>query len=689
LAEDPRVDQPSGSRYARMGESAQTGSLYAKSRRPLGRGKQSGRKQNAQQQNEQQRAQQNTNTVTAIRRNHEDAAAQAAADGKTEESVGRLQTAGSFDRLELGSDGRLFGVVDPAAKETGAVEAIPRPQTSAGTAAQAQTAENGTALRQTAAASSRARAARPAEVNPLMPGRSSAQTKTRSAGRNSAARTAANPLMQGSNAAVHTAPHVTLPAVQPRELLEKAGAKIRGQKKVLLAACGVAAAVAYGAMAVHYADCFYPGTEIYGIRAGGMSAAEVKAAVETKISTYSLKIEERGSSSERVSAEDVALAYDDQGRIESAMKNQKSYFWPVMMLLSGKTDAEIGTTYDRACTADALADLKAFQSANIVEPADAMLIATDTGYAVKAEVMGTKLDASKTLDAVCEAVGSGKTVLNLEEAGCYVDPQVYSDDADLNAQAAEINAVFGADFTLDFGDRSEAVNASVVREFISLDPDGNYYIDENKVRTYVDSLAERYDTWEGERVFYTSLGYAVRLSGGDYGWEMDREATTAAILEAVEQKQTDMTVEPVYIHTAQSRSVNDIGDTYVEVSIAAQHMWCYVDGYLLVDTDVVTGSVSEGNDTPSGGVWSIDSRERNAILRGEDYVQPVDYWIGFNGGVGIHDLQTRYVFGSTVYLTNGSHGCVNTPLEAMEIIFDAVSIGQPVIVYDDAQIITD
>ena len=130
-----------------------------------------------------------------------------------------------------------------------------------------------------------------------------------------------------------------------------------------------------------------------------------------------------------------------------------------------------------------------------------------------------------------------------------------------------------------------------------------------------------------------------------------------------------------------SRASDDIGDTYIEISIKKQEMWCYKNGELIVDTPVVTGNVSKGYDTPSGGVWAIDAKVQDYVLAGEGYRAPVDYWMPFNGNIGIHDMQSRYYFGSTIYLTHGSHGCVNTPLDAVRDIYEAVEIGTPVIVY--------
>ena len=38
-------------------------------------------------------------------------------------------------------------------------------------------------------------------------------------------------------------------------------------------------------------------------------------------------------------------------------------------------------------------------------------------------------------------------------------------------------------------------------------------------------------------------------------------------------------------------------------------------------------------------------------------------------------------FGKEIYKTNGSHGCVNTPYEAVKTLFEIVKTGTPVVVY--------
>ena len=108
-------------------------------------------------------------------------------------------------------------------------------------------------------------------------------------------------------------------------------------------------------------------------------------------------------------------------------------------------------------------------------------------------------------------------------------------------------------------------------------------------------------------------------------------------------------------------------------------MWCYKDGQLVVETPVVTGNDSTGFQTPSGSVWAIDAKKADAQFK--LFNVKVAFWLPFNGDCGIHDLASRTEFGGDIYLTNGSHGCVNTPYDAAEKIFNTVEIGYPVIVY--------
>jgi hypothetical protein len=349
----------------------------------------------------------------------------------------------------------------------------------------------------------------------------------------------------------------------------------------------------------------------------------------------------------------------------------------------GEKNASLETTYDERLVTKALNQLPCMQKENMIAPEDAKVVLTDDGATVRTEIYGTTLDEEKTGEAVREALDTGATQIDLDSLGLYKNPKVFSSDLSLMTKAMAMNRVLGAKILLRCGNQTEVVNSEVIASFLD-QKDGSYTLNEEKLRAYVSDLAQKYDTYQKKRDFYTSIGTKITLEEGmgDYGWLMDQEATYEELLEAVRsQRKTSMSA--VWSQEAYCVGPNDIGDTYVEISLTHQTMWFYKNGRLVVETPVVTGNPYAGHETPSGGVWSLKGRMRNQTLSGQGYSTPVDYWMPFNGGVGIHDLQSRAWFGGSIYLGSGSHGCINTPLSAVKLIYDQIEEGVPVIVYKD------
>ena len=124
--------------------------------------------------------------------------------------------------------------------------------------------------------------------------------------------------------------------------------------------------------------------------------------------------------------------------------------------------------------------------------------------------------------------------------------------------------------------------------------------------------------------------------------------------------------------------------TWVEVSIKKQTLYMYVKNKLYVKTPVVTGNV--GDRHTSKGTHYVSQKSSPSRLRGsygsQTWDVTVKYWLRFTGdGQGIHDSTWRSAYGGNIYKTDGSHGCVNTPLSAMKKIYKKAYIGMPVIVH--------
>ena len=465
-------------------------------------------------------------------------------------------------------------------------------------------------------------------------------------------------------------------------------------RKVLVASGVGLLTAGYIAAGVHFSDHFYPSTKFFGIKASGLTVEEVKRQVEKKVEGYQLQIKGRSSggsnsgAGDRITADEVGMKYRDNGMIDRAMRQQYPAVWPAALLktILAPNEETLGTEYDSSLADSVIRNLTVFDSSRVIEPRNAELKYTADGAVITKEVMGTRLDYDKTKTAIIHALDDGSTSIDLEKEGLYQNPEVYADDDALNEKANALNLVLGANVTLEMGDQSVQINPEMTAEtFLSLDMDGNYYVDDSKVSSYIVKLADKTDTVGRKRTFHTSLGTTVELEGGDYGWTLDTDSTAQELEEALKEKKKG-TLEPVYFTTGLCRDKNDIGNTYVEIDLTNQHMWFYKNGSLIVDTPVVTGNPQKNNETPSGGVWSLKGKYRNATLKGEGYATPVDYWLPFNGGVGIHDLQKRYYFGGSVYNGAGSHGCINTPLAAVKLIYNGIGDGTPVVVYkDDSQ----
>ena len=112
---------------------------------------------------------------------------------------------------------------------------------------------------------------------------------------------------------------------------------------------------------------------------------------------------------------------------------------------------------------------------------------------------------------------------------------------------------------------------------------------------------------------------------------------------------------------------------YIYVSISDQKLWYYKNGVLQLSTSVVTGTRGV-HDTPRGS-YRIYGKTAGTYLIGDDYKTWVNYWMPFYGGYGLHDAVWRSNFGGSIYVSNGSHGCVNLPYWAAESIYYSAPVG--------------
>jgi lipoprotein-anchoring transpeptidase ErfK/SrfK len=124
------------------------------------------------------------------------------------------------------------------------------------------------------------------------------------------------------------------------------------------------------------------------------------------------------------------------------------------------------------------------------------------------------------------------------------------------------------------------------------------------------------------------------------------------------------------------------GVKHIYVSIGQQHLWACTGSVLLTDTAITTGASAITNvhyATPLG-TSHITGKSRNTVLAGHDvngpWNDPVKYWMPFDGGIGFHDSSWQtFPYGSDLYKTQGSHGCVHIPAAVIATLFDWAPVG--------------
>lgn len=438
--------------------------------------------------------------------------------------------------------------------------------------------------------------------------------------------------------------------------------------------------LAYAGGVVYFSKHFFSGSKINGLDSAGKTVKEVERDMASQITSYELVIKEREDKTESISAAKIGLQYVDDGKIKELKKQQNPFTWFLSFVHAKDYTMSATTTYDEAAVKAAVDQLAALQDENMVKPANAHLEVTENGYEIIPETMGTEVGKEKVKAVVLDAIERGAAEVNLEEAGCYTSPEVLSTDEKLVKQQEEGNKFLNVTVTIDFADRQEVVNKEVMKDWLVVGEDGSVDLSHEKAKAYVQELKYEYDTFGSSRQFTTAYGETITVSGGDYGWVIAPNDTTTKILDAIKSGESQ-TITPEYTYSAYRREKDEIGNTYVEISLSRQHMWFFKDGQLLVSTDVVTGNHNNGWDTHTG-VYAIMYKERDATLVGEGYNSSVKYWMPFYANTGIHDATWRSSFGGSIYMNNGSHGCVNTPYDQAEKIFNNIEKGVPVVVYN-------
>lgn len=464
-------------------------------------------------------------------------------------------------------------------------------------------------------------------------------------------------------------------------------AKKKKRKKTAAIVAGIIIGVLvliYVGFAIFFSSHFMFFTKINGTDFSLKSVSQVEAYMKQQVADYVLTLKESDGGSEKISGSDISLKYVPGEQLEKLAKKQNNFLWITSLWNHPKITSEIGVEYDKDALAKITEGLECLKPENQTVSVDAHPEFQNDKFVVVPEVVGTQIDMEKFNEAVTKAINGFKPTLDLFKTGCYILPRFVSDSQEVVAATDAMNSYLGANVTYDFNPATEVVDASVISQWVTVDADMNVTFNEEAVRAFIQSLADKYDTKGKPRTFTTATGNTVNVTGGSYGWKIDQEAEYNALIANIQNAET-VTREPNYASRAASHEGNDVGSTYAEVDLSNQMMYFVQNGQVVLQSGIVTGNPNKGNGTPQG-VYSLAYKALDQVLRGTkkpdgtyEYETPVKFWMPFNGGIGFHDATWQSSFGGSRYQTNGSHGCVNLPYDVAAQLYNLITAGTPVV----------
>ena len=463
---------------------------------------------------------------------------------------------------------------------------------------------------------------------------------------------------------------------------EKPKKKLAG--KILLSIVGVLLVVYLG-FAFYFMNHFQFNTSINGIDHAMQSVADVEAHMEEEVASYALTLLESDGDKEKISGESISLSYKKGEELQKLVDKQNRFMWPVSLWEETKFEAPIHVSYNEKQLEEVIDSLACMKKENQKKPVSAKPVFSDGKFVVKEEETGSTIDKKVFVKCVKNYINEYKSELSMADEKCYTEPKYTKESKKVLRAVKDMNDYLGAEVTYKIDSGNVVVDSKQISKWIVCDPDTmEVSFKEEKVRDFVEKLADKYNTYGKTRTFTSGSGNKVKVSGGSYGWLINEEEEYQELVDHIKEGKK-VEKEPAYTRRAATHKVPDWGSTFVEVDLSRQYLYLFVNGKVVTQGPIVTGNPHHGNATPQGA-YQISYKARNAVLRGPkdkdgeyEWESPVSFWMPFNGGIGLHDASWQSAFGGSRYLTHGSHGCVNLQYSVAQTIFENVTAGTPVI----------
>ena len=457
---------------------------------------------------------------------------------------------------------------------------------------------------------------------------------------------------------------------------------------------------------MHDKTVFFDHTTVNGYEAAGLTPEEMQQMLLQKYRSAVVEITENGNAETSGTLADFGYEIDEEKLLRLMVKAKETERSSIGALLTGTLRGNAFIVQVPFIVDDAVLSAAASKTSFATPRTgskDAYLSFDEQSktYSIVPEEYGNDFEDASLKAIVQERINTfteekqAGTALEVEiPEEIYIPPAVYSNDPDLNEKNTVYNQFCKSEINYQFGSVTEKLPWDTIRDWIVIS-DGAGVPDEEKVMEYVQYLEGKYNTRYHTRHFHTSVGTDIDFPDymNEYGYIINESAEFEKLLSDINSN-SSVTREPVYYAVTDDgyetpvfyrrEGTDDLAGSYVEVNLTAQHLWFYKYGSLVVESDIVSGCVSKGTETQTG-VFPLAYKESPSVLTGGNaangYSTPVQYWMPFYEGQGLHDANWRGAFGGSIYVNSGSHGCVNLPPWAAAEIYSEIEPGMAILIY--------
>lgn len=460
---------------------------------------------------------------------------------------------------------------------------------------------------------------------------------------------------------------------------------------------GVIGAYAYGKKA--YDGVFLANTTINKVDVSKLTPEEAVAKLTGQIDfNDQISITKRDGSKVNIDLKDLDLTNNIGDAVDQAFKKQDHTMWFRSLLNDTSYEFDPDSSFNDT-KLNAIIKRNVIESQSVIESKNAYIEQTDDGFTVVKEVVGNSIDKNKLgdiYDYISSELSKGNYDISIADLDVYEKPTIVAED--LQEQVDSLNEIATIELKIDFVYEQATLKGTRFMDWLDFNEDGTYTVDHDEVVKYVAELAEKYNTYATPRKFKSTNHGTVTVDPEEslYGWWIDDDKMAELVEDMILEGKS--TTEDAIFYTDPSGALtyegnrdcwtaeDDIGDTYLELDLSAQHMYYYEKGKKKWECDVVTGLPTATRNTPEGvyKVWSKQSpaRLKDSNADGSSWDTMVDYWNNISTcGIGIHSAPWQPYFGGELYKWNGSHGCVNVSTEDAKWVYDNVPYNTPVVAF--------